>query len=119
MKHPWIQALRMVAAPIRKIIIFTIGSTVVLIGVATIVLPGPASLIIPAGLAILAIEFVWARRLLKQTREMAATAAARMGMGRFFKARQDPSAPASTPDNAPNSGAPSATRDGQNRTPGA
>lgn len=119
MKHPWIQALRMVAAPIRKIIIFTIGSTVVLIGVATIVLPGPASLIIPAGLAILAIEFVWARRLLKQTREMAAAAATRIGMGRFFKPRQGPSAPSSDPGSAPSNGAPSATRDDQSRTPGA
>jgi len=46
-----------------------IGATVVAIGVAMILLPGPASLVIPAGLAILATEFAWARRLLKRIRE--------------------------------------------------
>jgi uncharacterized protein (TIGR02611 family) len=49
----------------KRLIIGTIGFTVVLIGVAMIVLPGPAILVIPAGLGILATEFVWARRLLK------------------------------------------------------
>ncbi len=119
MKHPWIQALHRVAAPIRKLIVFTIGTTVVLIGIATIVLPGPASLIIPAGLAILAIEFVWARRLLKHTKDMMASAANKVGMGRFFSSRQPPSDPASAPDTAPCTEPPSATRDGQNQKPSA
>ncbi|MGQ9858088.1 MAG: PGPGW domain-containing protein [Thermodesulfobacteriota bacterium] len=46
-----------------------VGGTVVLIGLAMVVLPGPATLVIPAGIAILATEFVWARRLLDRTRE--------------------------------------------------
>jgi hypothetical protein len=33
------------------------------------VLPGPAIVVIPAGLAILATEFPWARRLLHRVRE--------------------------------------------------
>lgn len=49
----------------KRLIIGTIGFTVVLIGVVMIVLPGPAVLVIPAGLGILATEFIWARRLLK------------------------------------------------------
>ncbi len=53
----------------RKIAVLLIGSTVVLIGVVMIVLPGPASLVIPAGLSILALEFVWARRWLIGIRE--------------------------------------------------
>lgn len=53
---------------IRRLIIFLIGMTVVLIGVLMIVTPGPAFLIIPAGLGILAIEFEWARRVLTRTR---------------------------------------------------
>lgn len=57
----------------RLSVIF-LGITVLLTGIAMIVLPGPALLIIPAGLAILATEFVWARRLLalfkSKTREM-------------------------------------------------
>ena len=48
----------------RRVVIFVIGSTVVLIGVAMIVLPGPAIVVIPLGLAILATEFIWARRWL-------------------------------------------------------
>ncbi|HEY0980614.1 PGPGW domain-containing protein [Schlesneria sp. T3-172] len=45
----------------RKIVVFVLGSTVLLIGIAMIVFPGPAVLVIPLGLAILATEFVWAR----------------------------------------------------------
>ncbi len=55
----------------RKIAILVTGSTVVLIGIVMIALPGPASLVIPAGLSILAIEFVWARRWLKNLRKAA------------------------------------------------
>jgi len=55
----------------RRIAIGVVGSTVVLIGVAMIVLPGPAFVVIPAGLAILAIEFAWARRWLQRVRDMA------------------------------------------------
>jgi len=54
---------------IKRIFIAVIGSTVLLIGIAMIVLPGPAVLVIPAGLAILATEFVWARRLLKRLKD--------------------------------------------------
>jgi hypothetical protein len=41
---------------------------VLLIGIALLVLPGPAFIVIPLGLAILAVEFAWARRLLKRVR---------------------------------------------------
>jgi tellurite resistance protein TerC len=55
----------------RRIVVLVIGSTVVLIGVVMIVLPGPAVLVIPAGLAILATEFIWARRLLNRLKHEA------------------------------------------------
>jgi uncharacterized protein (TIGR02611 family) len=55
---------------IKRIAIFVIGSTVLAIGVALLVLPGPAFIVIPAGLAILAVEFAWARRWLRRMREM-------------------------------------------------
>jgi uncharacterized protein (TIGR02611 family) len=38
--------------------------TVVLAGLAMTVFPGPAVVVIPLGLAMLAVEFAWARRLL-------------------------------------------------------
>ena len=53
---------------VRKVIIAVIGTTVVLIGVALIILPGPAFIVIPIGLAILASEFIWARRVVKHGR---------------------------------------------------
>ena len=54
---------------VKKLMIAVIGFTVLAIGLALIVLPGPAILVIPAGLAILSIEFAWARNLLKRVRE--------------------------------------------------
>lgn len=53
---------------LRRVIVAIIGFTVLLIGVAMIVLPGPAVVVIPLGLAILATEFVWARRVLKKAK---------------------------------------------------
>ena len=52
----------------RRIVIGILGGTVVLMGVAMLVLPGPALIVIPAGLAILALEFAWARRWLRIAR---------------------------------------------------
>jgi tellurite resistance protein TerC len=52
----------------RKLAIATLGSSVVALGVAMVVLPGPAIIVIPLGLAILAIEFAWARRWLERLR---------------------------------------------------
>ncbi len=53
----------------RRIVIGVVGTTVVLMGVVMLVLPGPALIVIPAGLAILALEFAWARRWLRIARE--------------------------------------------------
>lgn len=50
---------------VRKLIVAVIGSTVVLFGLALIILPGPAVLVVPLGLALLATEFAWARRLIR------------------------------------------------------
>ena len=57
---------------VRRVVVFVIGMTVLLLGVALLVLPGPAFLVIPAGLAILGLEFEWARRWLRQARGMIA-----------------------------------------------
>ncbi len=55
----------------RRIVITVVGATVVAIGIAMIVLPGPALIVIPAGLAILGLEFAWARRWLAVVRRHA------------------------------------------------
>ncbi len=54
---------------IKRVFIAVIGFTVLLAGIAMMVLPGPAILVIPLGLAILATEFIWARKLLKKFKE--------------------------------------------------
>jgi len=63
------RALHLTYRTSRRIVILVIGGTVVLIGVIMIVTPGPATLVIPAGLAILSIEFAWARRWLRIMKE--------------------------------------------------
>jgi tellurite resistance protein TerC len=52
----------------RRVVVGIIGTTVFTIGIAMIILPGPAFMVIPFGLAILASEFVWARRWLARLR---------------------------------------------------
>lgn len=54
----------------RRIVVAVVGASVLLVGIIMIVAPGPAFIVIPIGLAILAIEFVWARHWLKKLREM-------------------------------------------------
>ena len=51
---------------VRRLVIAVLGFTVLLIGVVMIVTPGPSLLVIILGLAILATEFIWAKRLLNQ-----------------------------------------------------
>ena len=48
-----------------------IGATVTLVGIAMLVTPGPAFVVIPLGLAMLALEFAWAERLLDRALDQA------------------------------------------------
>jgi tellurite resistance protein TerC len=53
----------------RRIAVAVVGGTVLAIGVALIVLPGPALVVIPLGLAILGLEFAWARAWLRKVKD--------------------------------------------------
>lgn len=53
----------------RRIAIAVLGSTIIAIGIVMIVAPGPALVVIPIGLAVLGVEFAFARRWLKSLRE--------------------------------------------------
>ena len=57
----------------RRIVVGIVGITVLIIGVVMLVTPGPALIVIPVGLAILSIEFTWARAWLKHLRESIST----------------------------------------------
>ena len=52
---------------IVRVAVAIFGFLVVLAGLAMLVLPGPGLLVIAIGLGILALEFVWAERLLERT----------------------------------------------------
>ncbi|MDX1517113.1 MAG: PGPGW domain-containing protein [Woeseiaceae bacterium] len=53
----------------RRTVIAIVGATVLVIGVVMLFVPGPGLVVIPLGLAILSIEFAWARYWLKRVRE--------------------------------------------------
>lgn len=55
---------------VKKLVILITGGFVLLVGIAMLVLPGPAILVIPLGLAILALEFKWAQRILKEAKKL-------------------------------------------------
>jgi uncharacterized protein (TIGR02611 family) len=56
-------------AQAKRLIVTVIGFTILAAGIAMIVLPGPAIIVIPVGLAVLATEFIWARKLLVTVKE--------------------------------------------------
>jgi len=62
----------------RRIIVAAVGATVLLLGLIMLVTPGPAFLVIPAGLAILGLEFAWARYWLGRARRTISVQTARL-----------------------------------------
>ena len=74
-RHPWLERLReqrerhLDRSRFYRVPFAVLGFTVVLVGVAMLVLPGPGLLVIAAGLAMLALEFAWAERVLERTLE--------------------------------------------------
>lgn len=81
----------------RKVVVAVLGVTLLIVGVAMIVLPGPALIVIPMGLAVLSLEFAWARRWLRRARAMARRATTSTRLRRHKAApRSDPQDPVST-----------------------
>ena len=66
----------------RRLVVLLVGVSVVLFGVALIFLPGPAIIVIPAGLAILSLEFAWARGFLLRIRREISTRNRQLRMNR-------------------------------------
>lgn len=63
----WIQSLKVA----RRVVLIVVGFTLLLTGIVMSVplVPGPGLLVVAGALAILAVEFVWARRLLDRVKE--------------------------------------------------
>jgi tellurite resistance protein TerC len=53
----------------RRIAVLAVGSTIVVLGIVMLVTPGPGLIVIPIGLAVLGLEFAWARIWLRKVRE--------------------------------------------------
>jgi hypothetical protein len=70
----------MLLKTVRKVVIAMVGGTVLLLGIIMLVTPGPGLGGILAGLAILATEFVFARRLLKKAKDGARAVGERTGV---------------------------------------
>ncbi|MCB9765589.1 MAG: PGPGW domain-containing protein [Alphaproteobacteria bacterium] len=54
-----------------RVLVVLGGASLALVGIALLFLPGPGTVTLAAGLALLATEFVWARRWLQRLREHA------------------------------------------------
>jgi len=66
----------------RRIAVLAVGSTILLLGIVMLVTPGPGLIVIPIGLAILGLEFAWARIWLRKVREGISSHNARNHAGR-------------------------------------
>ena len=70
--HPLIQRLQarrerhLARGRLYRVVFALAGFTVLLVGVAMLVLPGPGIPVIVIGLALLALEFAWAERMLER-----------------------------------------------------
>ncbi len=53
----------MILVRVKRIVVTVIGFIVLIIGILLIVFPGPAFIVIPIGLAILATEYEWAKKV--------------------------------------------------------
>ncbi|HSW40455.1 MAG TPA: PGPGW domain-containing protein [Acidobacteriota bacterium] len=83
----------------KRMFVFFVGMTVLMIGVALLVLPGPAFIVIPIGLAILATEYAWARRWLRFARESAEKGVEKLNLKTFFSRRSRPDDQDTNPSN--------------------
>ena len=57
---------------VRRIFLIVAGFTLLLLGVIMIFTPGPGTPVILLGLGLLAVEFVWARRLMERIKRESA-----------------------------------------------
>lgn len=71
----WLRSWKRLPHPIRWIVVASVGSTLVVVGIVLLVLPGPGIPMIIAGLAVLATEFAWAQAALGHMRRHGSKAA--------------------------------------------
>jgi uncharacterized protein (TIGR02611 family) len=65
---------------LRKVVVAVIGFVLIAIGTALLVLPGPGIVVILAGIAVLSLEFPWAKALFDRIRALVDAALRRIGL---------------------------------------
>lgn len=97
-----------------KVAVSALGGAFVVLGVALLFLPGPGVLVLIAGLALLAREYLWARRLRDRLNARAAELRRRARRNRPTTTRMvggAPAPPAATPGPLGESSTPTPARD--------
>lgn len=77
----------------KKFFSALIGGTMLLVGIALLVLPGPGLPILAAGLAILATQFLWARRAMRKAKGTVAKVRRKSGLKDWLRRRRTPAIP--------------------------
>jgi tellurite resistance protein TerC len=90
---------------VKKLFIALIGGTVLLFGVVLLVLPGPGLPVIAVALAILATEFLWARRAFRQAKGAVAKVRRKIGLAAWFRKRRTSTSVPTSPATLPAGGA--------------
>lgn len=62
---------RSLPRPVRRISVLLLGTVIALAGVAMLVLPGPGLVVLALAVAVLALEFDWAKRLAERVVRLA------------------------------------------------
>jgi uncharacterized protein (TIGR02611 family) len=65
---------------LRKVVVAVIGFVLIAVGTALLVLPGPGILVILAGIAVLSLEFPWAKAVFDRIRAAIDQALRRVGI---------------------------------------
>lgn len=73
---------------VKRLIRIVVGFTVMAAGIAMLVLPGPGWVVIAVALAILAGEYVWARKLLDRLKETGGRLSEKINPGKRRSNRQ-------------------------------
>jgi uncharacterized protein (TIGR02611 family) len=70
---------RLMPGAVRRVLILVVGLVLLLVGAVLLVLPGPGLLVIGIGIAVLSLEFAWARRLRERAVGWVRAARSRLG----------------------------------------
>lgn len=84
------EIIRFIGRNGKRVAISVAGGALVVLGLVLLPLPGPGILVIIAGLAILATEYVWARRVLDETKRQAKRAREKARLWRWRRPSEGP-----------------------------